>query len=80
MLFQSFPTLCTYVDTEVTSMINALRPSIVAHCKRQKLGSEKRKNSQLKEHMVASFPGPEEGEEKDQCLGMRLILFPCPEQ
>ena len=78
MLFQSFPTPCTYVDTEVT--INALRPSIVAYCKHQKLGSETWKNSQLKEHMVASFPGPEEGEEKDRCLGMRLISFPCPEQ
>ena len=45
-------------------MINALRPSssIVAYCKHQKL--EKEKNSQLKEHMVASFRGVEEGEEK----------------
>ena len=34
----------------------------------------------MKEHMVASFPGTEEGEEKDPCLGMRLISFPCPEQ
>ena len=44
MLFQSFPALCTYVDIEVTHMINALRPSpsIVAYCKHQKLGSEKR--------------------------------------
>ena len=43
MLFQSFPTLCTYVDIEVTHMINALRPSpsIVAYYKHQKLGSEK---------------------------------------
>ena len=43
MLFQSFPTLCTYVDIEVTHMINALRPSpsFVAYCKHQKLGSEK---------------------------------------
>ena len=76
MFFQSFPTLCTYEEIEVTHMINALRPSpssIVAYCKTGK-------NSQLKEHMVASFPGPEEGEEKNRCLGMRLILFPCPEQ
>ena len=71
--------MCTYVDIEVNHMINALRPSpsIVAYCKHQKLGSE---NSQLKEHMVASFPGVEEGEKKDPCLGMTLILFPCPEQ
>ena len=43
MLFQSFLTLCTYVDLEVTHMINGLRPSpsIVAYCKHQKLGSEK---------------------------------------
>ena len=63
-------------------MINGLRPSpsIVAYYKHQKLGSEKEKNSQLKEHMVASFPGVEEGAEKDRCLGMTLILFPCPEQ
>ena len=40
----------------------------------------KGKNSQLKEHMVALFPGVEEGEEKDLCLGMRLIVFPCREQ
>ena len=41
---------------------------------------KKGKNSQLKEHMVALFPGVEEGEEKDPCLGMRLISFPCREQ
>ena len=60
-------------------MINALTlsPSIVAYCKHQKLGSEKGEDSQLKEHMVASFSGPEE---KDPRLGMMLISFPCPEQ
>ena len=41
---------------------------------------KKGNNSQLKEHMVASFPDVEEGEEKDLCLGMTLILFPRPEQ
>ena len=63
-------------------MINALRPSpsIVAYCKHQNWVVKKGKNSQLKEHMVALFPGVEEGEEKDQCLGMRLISFPCREQ
>ena len=82
MLVQSFPTRCTYVDIDVTHMIMVSDhpPPLLHTASIKNWVVIKEMNSQLKEHMVASFPGPEEGEEKDRCLGITLILFPCPEQ
>ena len=65
MLFQSFPTLCTYVDIEVTHMINGLRPSpsIGAYCKHQNWVVNRPGNETKLQHYKHQKLGSEKREE-----------------